>query len=219
MPLPQQVVEQLNQDKPRTPGWSSGILLFSGSILLIVVLIYAGLRFGYEPVLNSQLASAESQLNQAGKSISPEDEASLVTFYSQISNIQSLMKNHIFFSQFLTWLEANTEANIYYTSMAFTSGDQVTLAGIAKTQADIVQQMAVFEASSDISAVTLSNATFSAAQNAWTFNVVLTMQPSMLLWTSGSSARSVQVAPAAPAATITASTTAATTTAATTTTL
>lgn len=185
MALPQQVVEQLSRGSQRTPGWSSGILLFSGSILFIVALVYAGLRFGYEPYLNAQISSLESQVQKAGQSVSPADEANLIRFYSQISNLQSLLKNHVFFSQFLTWLEQHTEANASYVSMAFTSGSQVTLAGSAKTSADVSQQVAAFEAAPEVGAVSLSNVAFSTAANEWLFNVVLTMKPSVFLWTSG----------------------------------
>jgi hypothetical protein len=176
MALPQQVVEQLNQESTRTPGWSSGLILFAGSILFIVVFIYAGLRFGYEAYLTGQNASLSAQADKVGQSISPSDEANLVRFYSQISNLESLIKNHVFFSQFLTWLERNTEANIYYNNISFAGGDQVTLAGVAKTSADVTQQIAVFEADPKVSLVSLSSVAFSSITDTWTFNAVLTMQ-------------------------------------------
>jgi hypothetical protein len=205
MALPQQVVEQLNQGAPRTPGWSSGILLFSGSILFIIILVYAGLRFGYEPYLNAQLSSLEAKAQKVGQSVSPSDEANLITFYSQITNIQSLIKNHIFFSQFLAWLERMTEENIYYTSMSFSSSDQVALSGVAKTSADVSEQIAVFEAAPEVSSVVLSGVNLSPSTNEWTFNVVLTMQPSVVLWTPGASPTNAPVAPA-PVATPTTTT-------------
>jgi hypothetical protein len=187
MALPQQVVEQLSQEEaPRTPGWSFGIMLFSGSILLIVVVIFAGLRFGYEPYLTGQLNGLQGQVNDLGQSISPAQEVTLSTFYSQISNLQLLMKHHVMFSQFFDWIEKNTEANVYYNSMNFTSNDQVTLMGNAKTSADIPEQVAIFEASPDITSVVLSNVSYSPSANDWIFNVELTMDPDLLQWSSGS---------------------------------
>ena len=185
MALPQQVVEQLNQESTRTPGWSSGLILFSGSILFVVLLIYGGLRFGYETYLNGQNKSLSAQADKVAQSVSPADEANLVKFYSQISNLESLIKNHVFFSQFLTWLERNTEANIYYNNLTFASGNQVTLAGIAKTSADVTQQIAIFEADPNVSLVSLSNVAFSPTANTWVFNVVLTLQrDTVFLWNS-----------------------------------
>lgn len=187
MALPQQVVEQLNQGSRRTPGWSSGILLFSGSILFIVLFIYAGLRLGYEPYLNAQLSSVEGQVQKVGQSVSAADEARLITFYSQINNIQSLIQGHVFFSQFLTWLERTTEANVYYTSMFFTSGNQITLTGVARTSADVAEQIAALEASPQVSSVALSDSALASSGTSWNFNVILTMRPSVFLWTSGTS--------------------------------
>jgi hypothetical protein len=206
MALPQQVVEQLNQGSSRSPGWSSGIILFAGSIFFIVIFIYAGLKFGYEPYLSSQLSSLQGQAQKLGQSVSATDEASLVTFYSQINNIQSLIKNHVFFSQFLTWLAQNTEGNIYYTNMSFASGNQITLSGVAKTSSDITEQIAVFEASPNISSVTLSNVAFSSAANDWTFNAVLVLSPSVLLWTSGASSQVVPMSISQPTTSATTST-------------
>jgi hypothetical protein len=115
-----------------------------------------------------------------------------------------LIKNHVFFSQFLTWLEQNTEANIYYTSMVLSSNNQITFDGIAKTPADITEQIAAFEASPEVAGVSLSNATFSSFMNGWTFNVVLTMQPSVFTWTPGTSpSAAVTSAPAEMSATTT----------------
>lgn len=197
MALPQQVVEQLNLSgqSRRTPGWSSGIILFSGSIFLIVVCIYAGLQFGYEPYLNGQISALENQVQKVGQSISPSDEATLITFYSQVSNIQSLLKSHVFFSRFLTWLEQNTEANVYYTNMTYLSGDQITLNGNAKTSADIPEQIAVFEAAPNVSAVSLSNISYSSAANNWNFIVGLTMKQSIFLWTPSGSSPSIITVP------------------------
>ncbi len=216
MALPQQVVEQLSRGTQRTPGWSSGILLFSGSVLFIVALVYAGLRFGYEPYLNGQISSLRSQAQKAGQSVSPEDEATLIRFYSQISNIQSLLKNHVFFSQFLAWLEQRTEANVYYTSMAFSSGSQIALVGAAKTPVDISEQVAVFEAAPEVASVSLSSVTYAPATNVWNFSIVIAMRPSVFLWSaaavpgaplSAPTGTSPAAPPTAPTGTLPASTT------------
>lgn len=193
MALPEQVVTQLNQGSNRTPGWSSGILLFSGSILFIIIFIYAGLRFGYETYINGQLKSLEGQVQKVGQQITPASEANLIKFYSQIANLESLIKGHVFSSQFLTWLEQNTEANVYYTSISFSSGGQVALVGSAKTAADVSEQLAVFEASPEVSSVSLSSVALSPTANIWVFNAVLNMQPAVFLWNPSESSPAVVV--------------------------
>jgi hypothetical protein len=187
MALPQQVVEQLSRESEKTPGWSSGILFFSGGILMLVIVAYLGLTFGYQPYLNGGIEQARSQISSLNQSISSADQAKLLAYYSQIANLNTIVVGHVFFSQFLAWLEANTEANVYYGSLDFTSGRQATLATLAKTQADVNQQIAIFESSPDVSAVSVPNVAFSPSAGMWSFGATLTLKPSLFLWQSTSS--------------------------------
>ncbi len=176
MPLPQQVIERLSHEPVKTPGWSFGILLFSGGVLLITVLVYFGLILGYEPYLDSQISSSNTQSASLASSISTSDQAKLITFYSQVANVKAELANHVMFSHFLAWLAANTEANITFSSMSFASGNQISLAGAARSEADVNQQAAIFESSPAVKNMALSGASFSATTGFWQFSVVLTMK-------------------------------------------
>lgn len=191
MPLPQQVVEQLSRETPRAPGWSTGILLFSGTVLGFVILIYLGLTYGYAPYLNGQISHADDQIKSLDQSISGDEQAKLATFYSQITNLRSLTTNHVYFSYFLNWLSENTEANVYYTSMSYSSKNQISLAGVAKTQADLNQQLAIFETVPDVMDVSISSMSSVQNSTSWSFSVTLTMDPSLFLWKSSGSAQTV----------------------------
>ncbi len=187
MPLPEKVIEQLGQESPKTQGWALGALFFSGGILFLTVAVYFGLTLGYEPYLQSQLASVQNQVNTLGSSVSASDQSQLIDFYSQIANLQTLLQQHALSSQFFSWLEQNTEANVSYRSLALTQGDQVALSGAASTEADINQQIAIFENSSEVSSVTVSNVTApSLLGGGWTFSVTLIMNPSVFLASSQS---------------------------------
>jgi hypothetical protein len=180
MPLPEKVIEQLGRETPKTQGWALDALFFSGGILFLTVAVYFGLTVGYEPYLQSQLASAKNQVNTLGNSVSASDQSQLINFYSQIANLQTLLQRHTFSSQFFSWLEQNTEANVYYRSLALTEGDQIALSGAASTEADVNQQIAIFENSPEVSSVTVSNVT--APQllgGGWTFNATLIMNSSV----------------------------------------
>ena len=186
MPLPEKVIEQLGREPSTgTQGWAVGALLFSGGMLFLTLVIYFGLTLGYEPYLQSQLSSTTDKVNALDQSISTGDQAQLINFYSQIANLQALLKSHTLSSQLFSWLEANTEANVYYQSFALSSGDQVTLLGAASSEADINQQIAIFENSPQVSSVSVSNV--SAPQllgGGWTFNATLVMNPSVFLSSS-----------------------------------
>lgn len=184
MPLPQQVIERLGREPSETQGWAVGALLFSGGILFLSLAIYFGLTFGYEPYLQNQLNTTDGQVSALNNSISANDQTQLINFYSQIANLQTLLQNHIHVSQLFSWLETNTEENVYYQSMTLTGQDQVTLSAAAATEADVNQQIAIFENSPEVSSVSVSNvvAPELAGSNAdWTFEVTLMMNPSVFL--------------------------------------
>jgi Tfp pilus assembly protein PilN len=182
MPLPEKVIEQLGREPSETQGWALGVLFFSAGMLFLAIAIYFGLTLGYAPYLQSQLSGTQNQVNALNRSVSASDQAQLIDFYSQIANLQTLLQKHILSSQFFSWLEQNTEANVYYQSFALTAGDQVTLAGVARSEADVNQQIAVFENSPEVSSVTVSSV--NAPQllgNGWTFSATLIMNPSVFL--------------------------------------
>jgi hypothetical protein len=190
MPLPRQVVEKLSREPVKTPGWSGGVLIYSGALLAVVVALYIGLTFVYEPILRGQISDTESQIAALNKSISAADEEKLATYYSQISNLRSIMQKHILFSPFLTWLEAHTEANVYYSNLSFSSGYQVILMGVAKTEADVNQQLAILQAAPEVQAANVSNVLLSATDNTWQFGVSLLMKPAIFSWQQAGAASS-----------------------------
>lgn len=183
MPLPQQVIEQLGREPEKSQTLASGALIFSVGILAIVAALYLGMVFGYEPYLNNQISGIKSQVSTANNSISADQETQLINFYSQIANLQSILSHHVYTTSFLAWLENNTEANIYYQSMDFSAGNIVVLKGVAKTEADVNQQVAIFEGSSAVKSTVMSSVAPASAAGGGTssgiaFAVTLTMQPS-----------------------------------------
>ena len=180
MPLPQQVIDRLTHDAPKTPGWSAGILLFSAGLLVIALAVYFGITLFYTPYVNNQISSVNAEINAAASAISPTDQTNLVAFYSEIANVQSALANHVYFSHFFTWLEQNTEANVYYTRFTFSSGNQIGLSAVAASEADVNQQMAIFEASPEVSQATISTVSLLQANNTWQFTVTLVMNAPLI---------------------------------------
>ena len=180
MALPQQVIDRLSKEPPKTPGWSLGILTFSAGVFAIVLVVYFGLTLGYEPYLNSQVAQVNAKMDTLSKAISADDQTKFVSFYSQIVNVQAVLVNHVTFSQFFAWLEKNTEANIYFSHVGFTAPNQVSLTGFAKSEDDINQQLAIFEAAPDLKSAVISSAGFSAAGGLWQFSAILILNPTLI---------------------------------------
>jgi hypothetical protein len=183
MPLPEKVIEQLGREPTGTQGWALGALFFSGGLLFLALAVYAGLSFGYEPYLQSQLTSQQNKMNALDQSIPATQQAQLIEYYSQVANLQSLLQNHVNATQFFSWLEKNTEANIYYQSFTLSAGGQVTLTAVGSTEADVNQQIAIFENAPEVSAVTVSSVSAApvvGGGGGWTFNVTLAMNQSVL---------------------------------------
>ena len=183
MPLPQQVINQLSQETPETTGWFSGTLTFSLVVLVLMFVIYGGMLALYEPYLNNQITNTQAQLTRLSQSISSNDESQLITFYSQLNNTQTLLQKHVLFSNFLSWLAQNTEANISYSQLSFTStaNDQIVLTGTAPSEADINQQLALFQASPSVDNVAISNVAQASNSSQWQFQLTLTMDPKLFL--------------------------------------
>ncbi len=181
MPLPQQVINQLSREPAETPGWSTGIIFFSGALLVIVLAVYFAMILFFEPHINTQISNIDSQVQTLSQSISSQDQTNLLTFYSQISNLQSLLAHHVLFSQFLTWLEQNTETNVAYTSFSFSSGNQISLTATAASEADINQQIAIFQASPEVENVVISNVSAASTGGGFQFSATLLMNPSVFI--------------------------------------
>lgn len=181
MALPQQVVEQLGREPVNTQGWAYGATLFSGGLLFLLVFIYLGMSYGYEPYLQSQITSNQNQISVLDKSIPATDQANLIHFYSQISNLRTLLQKHTLSSQFFSWLGNNTEKNIYYQSFTLASGYKVTATGHAATEEDVNQQISIFENSPEVTSVSVSNVAAAPTSGGWTFTILLTMDPGLFI--------------------------------------
>jgi len=180
MPLPEKVIEQLGRDEPKTPGWSTGLISFSAGILFITIFLWAGLQFGYKPYLDAQTQKIEDQINQKNQAISPADQAALVNFYSQLVNVQQLLRGHLVPTNVFVWLEAHTEQNVYYTSFTFSAGGTLTLAANARTEADANQQIAIFESSPEVKSFNVSGVSPGTNGGFWQFSVTMALDPSIV---------------------------------------
>lgn len=179
MALPQQVVERLGREQVDTPGWSSRLLMFSGTIFFVGLAVYLGLIFGYKPYLEKQVADLDAQIANFSLQIPPEEQNKLIYFYSQVVNLQEILNHHIISSQTLAWLEKNTEANVYYdrlTWSAFPSSgpgsNQFGISGFAKTSDDFSKQISVFQANPLVKNIDINSLTLST-NNLWRFEINL----------------------------------------------
>lgn len=181
MALPQEVINRMSEERPSVPGWSGGLLGFSFGLLVIVFAMYAVIVFVQTPRANNTNSQLTSQIAQASQSINSTQTNAVVDFYSQASHVQEVVNNHIFFSQFLTWLQNNTEANVYYSSLISDSSGKVSLIAFAQNLSDLNQQIAVFESSPQVLQTEVSGISPANLSNYLQTEITLTLSPSVFL--------------------------------------
>ncbi len=180
MPLPQKAVEQLAREPVRTPGWSGRLLMFSGTVFFVSVVVYAGLRFGYEPRLRSQIRALDADISAFDQKIPPGEQEKIVNLHSQFTNLkETLDTKAASVRAVLGWLERKTSANVAYTKFDFNAQSRtVNLTGQAKSGDDVASQLALFEGDRE----TVERAAFTNANTGqkgiWQFNVTLTLKES-----------------------------------------
>lgn len=197
MALPTQELEKITRGSTAAQGTYKQLLLLSGSLFTISLIIYFGLSLGYEPYLQGQIAGLDTQIQDFAKQIPAADQAKLVSFYSQLVNLKTLLNRHPSTLNLFTWLEKNTQANTYFTKFAFNAATyQVSLIGIAKTTDDVSMQAAIFESQPEILRMNFNNLA-AAPTGGWQFNFTIYMDPKAL----GVVGATVPVVPSAPAVT------------------
>lgn len=172
MPLPQQVIESLSRESPKTPGWSSGILAFSGTLFFFSLFVYIGLVFGYKPYLNSEVKKLQGKIQAFSQQIPLDEQKKLISFYSQLANLKVVLDERVFASQLFLWLENNTQANVYYESFSLdVFKNAVEFGGVAPSMEDINQQLAIFASRPELRKTQIDSAIF--AGNLWRFNATI----------------------------------------------
>ena len=180
MPLPQKVIEQIGREPPHTPGWSTQLLMFSSTIFLIILFIYLGLAFGYTPYLSSKFKKIEDRKAAVIQEIPINKQAELITFYSQLSNLQTILAQHVVASPLFDWIEKNTHQSIYFTQFSLnTAANQVALGGVGASLDDINRELLLLQAQPEVKKIDVKSISFS--DSVWSFEVALFFDPTYFI--------------------------------------
>jgi hypothetical protein len=180
MALPEQVVERLSREPLMTPGWSGRLLMFASTVFFLSVAVYIGLTFGYKPYLSSQVQKLDDEIQKFNQETPAADQNQLVVFYSQLANLNTVLKGHVAASPLFDWLEAHTQTRVMFSKFAFSAQNgQLALTGISKGMDDFVEQLAIFQAEPMVQRITVNNVSVIPA-GGWQFDVVLFLDPSVV---------------------------------------
>lgn len=160
-----------------------------GMVVGIIALV-VGIAYGYMMYRESKI---EGDINQLVIEIGSLDQqitalgdvrSEAETLSKQINSVKQIMESHIYWSQFLAYLEKYTLPNVYYKNLAATTEGKITLSATAIDLATLSDQYLIFQNASDFvdevmieSAVSSLNEDESSNENAVDFNISLEIDP------------------------------------------
>jgi len=134
------------------------LMTFSFVLFAFSIFIFFGLRFGYEAYLNSQLESLNKEISQLTNEVSEDKQEEFLSFYSQFSNLNKVLKDRQFSHNVFDFLEKNTLPFVAYNEAEyFENTREVILKGAAQNMGYLVEQTNIFGAASEISRVDLAS--------------------------------------------------------------
>lgn len=153
---------ELSKQREASAGWPWRLMTLSFIIFLTVVAVYAGMKFGFENTyLQRQLKQADAEVNTIIKSVSTEEQKQIFDFYSQLSNIDMLLKRQGKAVQYVEAVEKNTLKDIVYTNIDIKIDERATtLKADGKTLAygSIVQQIELYKKMPNVKEVKMTGA-------------------------------------------------------------
>ncbi len=149
--------EQVMRERLDT-GWPWRLMTTMFVIFLASLLVYLVLAFAYKPFLNNSVTGLEGELQSFSAQFSTDQKEKFLTFYSQVTNLERLLKNHTSASGSFSLLESLTDKNIVYNTVNLSVADStLTLDGVARSYKDLVNELAKYESSPEIARVVVDN--------------------------------------------------------------
>ena len=177
------ITEQFMEPEKLPVGWPWRLFLFSLVFFALVLFIYFGMIWGYQPYLKSERQSFDKKITEIGGAVSETDRANFVNFYSQLVNLQSLLNNHIKGSNIYTFLEKNTNQGIYYEGASLSVTEHfLRLEGVARSYDNLVQQLVAFEQTPEIEKTILEDS--QTAEKGIRFSLQIIFKPKLLEFTT-----------------------------------
>ncbi len=145
MPQYAQGFEEKIEHEKMPVGWPWRLLLINGGLFLVAFLGYFGMAFGYAAYLKSRIADFDKEIANLTKVIPESERQNFIGFYSQIANIQDLIKSRAAASQFLAFFESNSIKKIRYASFVLSVPENyLKLDGNAESYGALAQQLEAF---------------------------------------------------------------------------
>lgn len=171
---------ELAKQHDAAAGWPWRLMTLSLIVLLTVGAVYGGMKFGFQDAyLTRQLKQADADAAAVLKTVTPDEQRQIFNFYSQLSNIDLLLKKQGKGSAYLDLVEKNTLKAIIYTAMDMKLDDKVVVVkfdGKTSAYGVIVQQLDLYKKMANVKDVKLTGArTASQAADGILFSIQITL--------------------------------------------
>jgi hypothetical protein len=163
MPYTQSTLQsELSKQREASAGWPWRLVTLSFVIVLTVGAVYIGMRFGFEEVyLKRALSNADAAFAKTSGSVSDDEQKQILGFYSQLSNIGTLLKKQGKSSPYLDMIEKNTLKAVMYTNMDMKTDERtvtIKMDGKTPSYVAVVEQMELYKKLPNVKEVKLSGA-------------------------------------------------------------
>ena len=173
------IEEQLQRPEDIEVGWPWRFLIFTIFIFGLVLVIFLGIKFGYEPYLDKKAQALDTQINVLNQSLNQGQVDNFIKFYSQVSNFKTLLNQHVFGSNVLKFLEENTLKTLNYTAFGLdVARQEIKISGIAPNYEALSQQLEIFRQSNLVKDISFKNSS-NNDQGGINFEVVLILKDNL----------------------------------------
>lgn len=171
---PSDINHRLTEKPP--VGWPWQLFLIALVVFLVLILLYFGLAFGYQPFLEREINQIKSEIYDLGLEVPSEQRRNLINFYSQLVNLAEILQNHTVASEALTFLEENILPEVAINSLGVEVDEKtLVLDAVAESYGNLIEQMVIFERSPLVERASLESSHLSG--DLVRFRVNLTLKP------------------------------------------
>lgn len=141
-PLELNPYERLPREQQQSGGLPWHLFSFALFLLIVACGAYLGLAFGYAPILSNRIEQLDAELVTLGEQIPEDQRNGFIQLYSQIANLQSMLKRHVMASALFPVIEKNTHVNVFYSNFDLSVPEnRIALEGSASSYEVLAQQL------------------------------------------------------------------------------
>lgn len=164
-------------------NWHENLLVLALSLVmccLAIGLLYVGLLIWQKERLDtSRVALLNAQVIDEQIALGEQEAKEIKTFTYKLNIVGSLLNNHIYWTNFLAFLENNTLKDVYYDKFSGDISGNYSIPSVAKNLEAISLQLEVMKAYPKVKSLTPDTGQTSADGSSVNFNLGMSVDPTL----------------------------------------